>query len=406
MDKKPDDKEDIQPANLSISKDVSEQKTQDKPGSNKQNFALAFVLFSFVLGFLGGWTAIRFIGAPETKQQLTENRQEIVVQEGELISDIADKISPSVVSIAVESTSESSFFRTPTTQESAGTGIILSSDGLVLTNKHVVPKDTTNLSVVLSDGTEYTEVEIIGRDPFNDIAYLKIKDAKDLKPATIGDSSNVRVGEKVLAIGNALGQFKNTVTSGIISGIGRPIVASNGDDESESLQNLFQTDAAINPGNSGGPLVNMNGEVIGINTAVAGGAENIGFAIPVNDVKNGIDSVKQNGKLVRPYLGVRYVAITDDIAKELDLPVKRGAYVYSTTLGSPAVIPNSPADKAGVKSEDIITKIADKQIDENNPLITLVGNHKVGDTIKITILRDGEEKVLDVTLEAAPSSLE
>lgn len=405
MEKKSDEKDESQTPDLSIRKTDMLSNRSEKSSSNKQNFALAFVLFSFVLGFLGGWTAIRFIGAPEAKQQLTENRQEIVVQEGELISDIADKVSPSVVSIAVQSTSNDSFYRMPTTQESAGTGIILSSDGLVLTNRHVVPKDTTNLSIVLSDGTEYTNIEIIGRDPFNDIAYLKIKDAKDLKPAVLGDSSKVRVGEKVLAIGNALGQFKNTVTAGIISGIGRPITASSGDNESESLTNLFQTDAAINPGNSGGPLVNMNGEIIGMNTAVAGGAENIGFAIPINDAKNGIESVKQNGKLIRPYLGVRYVDITDDIAKELSLPVNRGAYVYSTTLGSPAVVPGSPADKAGVKTEDIITKIGDKQIDENNALTTLVGAHKVGDTIKITLLRDGEEKTLDVTLEAAPENL-
>lgn len=405
VEKKSDEKDESQTPDLSIRKTDMLSNRSEKSSSNKQNFALAFVLFSFVLGFLGGWTAIRFIGAPEAKQQLTENRQEIVVQEGELISDIADKVSPSVVSIAVQSTSNDSFYRMPTTQESAGTGIILSSDGLVLTNRHVVPKDTTNLSIVLSDGTEYTNIEIIGRDPFNDIAYLKIKDAKDLKPAVLGDSSKVRVGEKVLAIGNALGQFKNTVTAGIISGIGRPITASSGDNESESLTNLFQTDAAINPGNSGGPLVNMNGEIIGMNTAVAGGAENIGFAIPINDAKNGIESVKQNGKLIRPYLGVRYVDITDDIAKELSLPVNRGAYVYSTTLGSPAVVPGSPADKAGVKTEDIITKIGDKQIDENNALTTLVGAHKVGDTIKITLLRDGEEKTLDVTLEAAPENL-
>jgi serine protease Do len=238
---------------------------------------------------------------------------------------------------------------------SAGTGFIISSDGVIVTNRHVVPSGTTAVSVTLADGTKYDNVQVIGRtsdSSSQDIAFLKIGslNGKTLTPVTIGDSSSVQVGDRVIAIGNALGQFQNTVTTGIISGYGRDVTAGDqsGAQTSENLTDLFQTDAAINEGNSGGPLVNINGEVIGINTAVASGAQNIGFAQPVNDLKALISSVLNNGQLQQPYLGVRYVSLTNDLAQEFNLKVSRGAYITSSDT-EPAIVPGSPAERAGLK---------------------------------------------------------
>lgn len=371
------------------------------------------VLVCSAAGFVGGWAgakAQRQNGlAPSTSQQ-------IISSESELISQIAKDVGPSVVSVNVTSQAigRSDFFGFggPSAQQSAGTGFIVSSEGIIATNRHVVSAagSATAISVTLSDGTELQGVEVIGRtnesDPL-DIAFLKIKDkkGKDLKPVKLGDSGKVEVGDKVVAIGNALGQFQNTVTTGIISGFGRSVVA--GDEtgtRAESLQNLFQTDAAINQGNSGGPLVNMAGEVIGINTAIAGeGAENIGFAIPINDVQTLIRSVLEKGKLERPYLGVRYIPLTDDVAYELNLgETKRGAYIAPQSGGQPSILPDSPAAQAGLKEKDIIVKVNNELINEKNSLTSLVGKHGVGEEITLTIVRDGKQQDIKVTLKAAP----
>jgi serine protease Do len=263
------------------------------------------------------------------------------------------------------------------------------------------------VSITLSDGTTLDNVDVIGRtndsDPL-DVAFLKVNDkkGKTLQPAKLADSSKVQVGDKVVAIGNALGQFQNTVTSGIISGYGRSVQAGDeSGNSSETLQNLFQTDASINQGNSGGPLVNMNSEVIAINTAVAGNAENIGFAIPINDIQGLITSVLKEGKLVRPYLGVRYISLTDDIAYQYNLNVKRGAYL-APGQGQSVILEGSPADKAGLKEKDVIVKINDTAIDENNSLTSVLGRYSVGDTVELTIVRDGKEQMVKATLEAAP----
>ena len=277
---------------------------------------------------------------------------------------------------------------------------------MIVTNRHVVPAGATSVSVTLSDGTTFDDVDIIGRTASNDpldIAFVKIKDTKGVKltSATIGDSSAMKVGGRVIAIGNALGQFQNTVTSGILSGYGREVEASDGN-TTESLQNLFQTDAAINPGNSGGPLVNLTGEVIGINVAVAD-ANNIGFAIPINDVKGLIASVQKNGKLERPYLGVRYVSLTDDLAYYYNLDTKRGAYIAPSQNGQSSVISGSPADKAGLKEKDIIVAINGTAIDEKNSLVSALGKFSVGDTVELKIIRDGKEQTIKLKLEAAPS---
>jgi serine protease Do len=263
-----------------------------------------------------------------------------------------------------------------------------------------------------SDGTELKDVTVIGRTNDNDsldAAFLKINDAKGhtLTPAAIGDSSSVQVGDDVVAIGNALGQFQNTVTSGIISGFGRSVQASDGSGTSaaENLDNLFQTDAAINEGNSGGPLVNLNGQVIGMNTAVAGNAQNIGFAIPINDLKGLIEQVARSGSFSRPYLGVRYVPLSADIAAQYDLTVQKGAFVYpSSDANSPSVLSGSPADKAGVKERDIITAVDGQQIDQSHSLTSMLSPHKPGDKVRLTIIRGGKTITLDVELGALPSS--
>lgn len=368
------------------------------------------VLVSAASGFVGGWAGSR---ANQSVAIDAETSQQIVSSESQLISKIARDVGPSVVSVNVTSRTSGGggfFGLGAREQQSAGTGFIVSKDGVIVTNRHVV-SGGNKVTVTLSDGTELTDVDVVGQTNQGDsldVAFLKVKDAKgkDLQPAKLGDSSKVEVGDKVVAIGNALGQFQNSVTTGIISGYGRDVEASDASGlNTETLQNLFQTDAAINQGNSGGPLVNLSGEVIGINTAVAGeGAENIGFAIPINDTKGLISSVLQTGKLERPYLGVRYISLTDDYAYELGLETKRGAYVLPSESGQPSILKNSPAEKAGLKEKDIITKINDQPVNEKNSLTSLIGRYKVGEEVTVTIIRDGKERSVKVTLEATPGS--
>ena len=360
---------------------------------------LALVFFCFVASFLGAWLLINTgLVKVDSSASIAENKEKIVLQEGEVVADVASRVSPSVVSILTAGEESLSPF-TSVPESGAGTGIVVSKDGYVLTNSHVVPENVTEIQIMMSDETVYSNVRVVGRDPFNDIAFLKIADVADLTPASFGDSAAAQVGQKVVAIGNALGQYQTSVTSGIISAVGRPLTASSGvDGQTESLENLLQTDAAINPGNSGGPLVNLKGEVIGINTAVAASAEGIGFAIPINDAKGLIKSVTKNGRVDRAYLGVRYVTITPALATEEKLAVKQGAYI-KTTEGS-AVITGSPADKAGLKDGDIITQVDDKKIDRRNPLSSILSLYTVNETVELTILRDGKEQKLKATLQA------
>ncbi len=375
----------------------------------KKSKTMLLVLVSIVAGFIGGWA-----GGQNNQLGLapsSDTQQQIIASESQLINQIAKDVGPSVVSVNVSSTaSTNSFFGSDSiAQQSAGTGVIISNDGVIMTNRHVIPATTKSVSVTLSDGTTFEDVEVIGRTNESDsldVAFLKITDSKGkkLSPAKIADSSKVEVGDKVVAIGNALGQFQNTVTSGIISGYGRDVQASDGSGRSvETLQNLFQTDAAINQGNSGGPLVNTNSEVIALNTAVAGGdAQNIGFAIPMNDISGLIDSVLTEGKLLRPYLGVRYISLTDDIAVQYELDAKRGAYLAPANPGTATVLPDSPADKAGLQEEDIIVSVDDVKIDEKNSLTSILGRKSVGDEVTLKVIRGGEEISLKATLEAAP----
>ena len=314
------------------------------------------------------------------------------------ISEIANSVSKSVVSIITNTSTTGSFF-TGQVSQAAGTGFIISSDGYIATNKHVVA-NATKIGVILDDGSTYEDVELIGTDPINDFAIIKIKDVKDLTPIKIGDSKTTNIGQQVVAIGNALGTYQNSVTSGIISGKGRSLTASDSSRTTyETLSDMIQTDAAINGGNSGGPLVNAAGEVIGINTAYASQGNNVGFAIPINSVKGIMTGVLKDGKFKRAVLGVRYQTITPLIAKEKKLDVTAGAYVKGSNNAS-AVIKGSAGDKAGIKDGDIITAVNGTKIGTAGSLGSLIGEYAVGDTVKLEVYRDKKYIELDVKLEA------
>jgi serine protease Do len=364
-----------------------------------QTVAIMALVFGLVGGALGSYVFIRYFASA-----IPADRKQLVVQENSAVVDVASKVSPSVVSITSKTVTRG-FFGNVQQAEGAGTGMIVTSDGLIMTNRHVVDDANATYTVVTSDGKSYP-AKVVSRDNTNDIAFVRIS-ASGLKPVELADSGTVKVGQRVIAIGNALGQFQNTVTEGIVSGLSRGVTAGDNSaigGNSEDLQDLLQTDAAINPGNSGGPLVNLEGQVVGINTAVAGqGAQNIGFAIPVNDAKPLIASVKSSGRIVRPYLGVRYVALDQQVAQANNLKLTQGAWIQAADDANPGVLPDSPAAKAGLKDGDIITKIGNTKIDATHSLQSLVGKYKVGDKVTMTINRDGKDQTVTVTLEEAPA---
>lgn len=370
-----------------------------QPRNKAKIIVIASIVGLIILCIIGGILGSRLFSALENNNALTgrdtvkDDGNKIITQEEENVANLVSKVSPSVVSIVT--TSEGESFYGPTVESGAGTGIIVGRDGYVMTNKHVV-SGTNEVGVVLTDGTTYENVKVIGSDPLNDIAFLKIDGVKDLPAAELGDSGSIRVGQKVVAIGNSLGQYQNTVTSGIISGTGRPIAAQDGETV-ENLNDLIQTDTAINPGNSGGPLLNLAGQVIGINTAIIEDAQGIGFAIPVNTTKGLLKGVLAGKGVERAYLGLNYIPITADVVKRFDLKVKQGAYIRSSEGQSP-IVSGSPADKAGVKENDIVTKVSGVELGASAGLSSLVAEYAPGDTVELTIIRDGKEMTLRVTL--------
>ncbi|MEY4745249.1 MAG: hypothetical protein RL272_1194, partial [Candidatus Parcubacteria bacterium] len=282
----------------------------------------------------------------------------------------------------------------------AGSGFIVSADGTVVTNKHVVADEAADYTVIMQDGRKFPG-KVLGRDPSNDIAIIKIEkaDGKDFPFIPFGDSSKLKVGQRAIAIGYALGRFDNTASTGIVSGLDRSIQAGDGMNQAEDLFGIIQTDAAINPGNSGGPLLNLNGEAVGVNVAIVQGSQNIGFALPINDVRKVVESVAKGGKISRPFLGVRYVMIDKDLKDKNQLPVDYGALVVrgqdKTEL---AVMPGSPADLAGIVENDIILEVDGKKLGDDNPLFVAVAKHDVGDKVAMKILHKGQEKTVEVTL--------
>ena len=383
----------------SESEEKSTPKTEKKPKvkTGKNRFA---TFASLVAVALSGTALYYAYNRPTTSIFHSNNsasNNAATFAEGS-ISEIANSVSKSVVSIITNTSTTGSFF-TGQVSQAAGTGFIISSDGYIATNKHVVA-NATKIGVILDDGSTYEDVELIGTDPINDFAIIKIKDVKDLTPIKIGDSKTTNIGQQVVAIGNALGTYQNSVTSGIISGKGRSLTASDSSRTTyETLSDMIQTDAAINGGNSGGPLVNAAGEVIGINTAYASQGNNVGFAIPINSVKGIMAGVLKDGKFERAVLGVRYQTITPLIAKEKKLDVTAGAYVKGSNNVS-AVIKGSAGDKAGIKDGDIITAVNDTKIGTAGSLGSLIGEYAVGDTVKLEAYRDKKYVQLDVKLEA------
>ncbi|MBQ3293115.1 trypsin-like peptidase domain-containing protein [Candidatus Saccharibacteria bacterium] len=379
-----------------------ETKIEEIKVSNANKSIVAIAIFALLLGSAGlalGWIAYEKSNTPITFLGGGSDGNSANFVEGS-IADIADKVSKSVVSITT-STKATDFFGQSYDSSAAGTGIIVTEDGYVLTNKHVI-NGASKVTVILDDGTTYEDVKVVATDPLNDIAFLKINDVDNLPAAKLGDSKTISVGQQVIAIGNALGQYQNTVTSGIISGTGRSITASDGSGyNAESLSDMIQTDAAINSGNSGGPLVNAAGEVIGINTATSSSAENMGFAIPISSVKGMLSQLTETGKAERAYLGVYSVEITPEAAKAYNLPVNSGAYLYSSSSYS-AIIKNSPAAKGGLKDKDIVTKINGVEVGNTGSLSSLIGEYKPGDTVQLTVIREGKETAINVTLEGYP----
>ena len=373
----------------------NEKKSQAKTGKNR------FATFASLVAVALSGTALYYAyNRPTTSIFHSSNsasNNAATFAEGS-ISEIANSVSKSVVSIITNTSTTGSFF-TGQVSQAAGTGFILSSDGYIATNKHVVA-NATKIGVILDDGSTYEDVELIGTDPINDFAIVKIKDVKDLTPIKIGDSKTTNIGQQVVAIGNALGTYQNSVTSGIISGKGRSLTASDSSRTTyETLSDMIQTDAAINGGNSGGPLVNAAGEVIGINTAYASQGNNVGFAIPINSGKGIMAGVLKDAKFERAVLGVRYQTITPLIAKEKKLDVTAGAYVKGSNNAS-AVIKGSAGDKAGIKDGDIITAVNGTKIGTAGSLGSLIGEYAVGDTVKLEVYRDKKYVQLDVKLEA------
>ncbi len=362
---------------------------------------------------------------PETKQGALTSRSE-----DELVTSLVKKVQPAVVSISISKNIRSFSNRTgpnvflfddffeqfgfpsqvpqPQPQPEqpqgsqkqvvgGGTGFIITADGMIVTNKHVVSDEEAEYTVTTNDGKSYPS-KILAQDPVNDFAIMKI-DAKGLPTVTLGDSDAIAIGQTVVAIGNSLAQFPNTVTKGVVSGLGRRVTAGDSRGMSEVIEGAIQTDAAINPGNSGGPLVNLRGEVVGINTAVSQAGQLIGFAIPVNEAKRAIASVKKEGKIVRPWLGVRYVLLTKEIAEKNQLSVDYGALLLrGQTPTDFAVIPGSPADKVGLAENDIILEIDGATIDDDHPLSRVVARKNPGDTVTLKVLSKGKEKIVKVAL--------
>ena len=287
-------------------------------------------------------------------------------------------------------------------QVGGGSGFLVSNDGMIVTNNHVVADETAKYSIVLNDGTTYT-VDILGRDPQLDVAILKINQPiqKALTFVQFGDSTSLKLGQTVVAIGNALAEFQNSVSVGVVSGLSRTIIASDEFGQSEQLNQVIQTDAAINPGNSGGPLLNTSGEVIGVNVATSRGAENIGFALPAQVVAQVVDSVKKYGEIVRPFIGVRFMMVTPRLVKSNNLPVDYGAIVLRGQKPEElAIVPGSPADKSGILENDIILSVDGEELRDKD-LSTILRTKAVGQEIILKILSNGQEKTVKIMLEKA-----
>ncbi|QQG42403.1 MAG: trypsin-like peptidase domain-containing protein [Candidatus Giovannonibacteria bacterium] len=407
---------------------------------SKQQLVLLVLLVSFVTALVTGIVAVTLLN--QAPQPITQTVQRVIektigslpeplkkdekkeleanaMARDVLIEDIVQRVSPSVVSIVaakdipvieqyfINPFPNDDFFGdiripqyrqrgTERRQVSSGSGFFVSSDGYILTNRHVVEDAEAEYSVIMNDGRKL-KAKVLARDVLNDAAVLKVDGT--YVPIDLGDSESLRIGQTAIAIGNALGEFQNTVSIGVISGLRRTIIASGALSGPEELSQLIQTDAAINLGNSGGPLLNLRGGAIGLNTAKAQNAENVGFAIPINQIKRALRDVQTKGRIVNPYVGVRYVLVTPQLKEKNKLSVDYGALITQGAGGEDAVLLNSPASKAGIKESDIILEFGGIKVNIDNPLNKLIQLHSVGDKVTIKILRDGREIKLELTLE-------
>lgn len=370
-----------------------------------KGFLVGLVIGGIAVGGIGGGILLdrKILVRNNGGVTISGNRE--IVNEESVVTRVVEQVTDSVVTVSISKTQRifdpfgfdffGGFFSIPKPQEQKieqdiGTGFIISEDGLIVTNKHVVADTGAKYKVVIGKD-EVVEVKDIYRDPISDLAILRV-DKKGLRPIKLGDSDKLKVGQTVIAIGTALGEFRSTVTTGVISGLGRGITAGGPFEGSEKLDNVIQTDAAINPGNSGGPLLNSSGEVIGVNVAVSQAGQNIGFALPINIVKDSIANFKTTGEFERPFLGVSYRMISKQAAILNEVPA--GAYVQEVTA-------DSPADRAGIKQGDIITEIdGQKLVDgKDTSLATLVNKKKIGESMSIKYWRDNKETTVSVTLE-------
>jgi serine protease Do len=382
---------------------------------------LISVVFGSLFGFMAGGTAnllfpslAKKFGKVIPQSQDLQTVKERIVQEDSAVTDVVAKSTPAVVSIIITKDvpkyrdffGNPFFFFNPGQQQQGtekqqiggGSGFFVSSDGMIVTNRHVVADTQADYTVVSNDGKEYP-AKLLARDPVRDIAVIKI-DGDNFPVVTLGDSDSLKVGQTVIAIGNSLGEFANSVSKGIISGLQRNVTAGSGFGATEQLTNIIQTDAAINPGNSGGPLLDISGNVIGVNVAMAQGAENIGFALPINQVKRIINQVKTQGKISMPFLGVRYVIIDQAIKQQNNLSFDYGALVIrGQNVTDLAVVPGSPADKAGIVENDIILEISGTKVTQDNQLGDIISNYNVGDVLTLKVWHRGETKDAKVTLE-------
>lgn len=381
--------------------------------------ALVILIIGMVLGALGGGVAGGMVATNAIRAELaakpttivssttasteTPNAAQIVSIKTDTNSaaiDAVQKVRPAVVTVINQLPPQRtfSFFGDNVTNPTAsGSGVIISPQGYIVTNNHVIDNNVS-LQVIFADGSK-TSAKLIGTDQYADIAVIKV-DGEVPAVAQLGDSDSLKIGETVIAIGSALGDFKNTVTEGVISAVGRSLDTGNG----YSLENMLQTDAAINHGNSGGPLVNLSGQVIGINTAIVRGsdfsgdvAEGLGFSIPSRTVSEVAAQLIAKGYFDRPFLGISYQTITPEIAKANGLPMDWGIYVQRVEAGT-------AADQAGVKAGDILTQISGDAIDGDNSFFNVLNRHKVGEGISLTVWRDGQTLTLETTLQSRPHS--
>ena len=362
-----------------------------------------------------------------TNLSIDESSVSSLQTENDLVVTMIEKVNPAVVSVVVtkdvpvyeryyEEFDPWGWFgggiSIPRTREKGteereiggGSGFIVSDDGLIVTNRHVVSDTEAKYSILMNDGKTY-DVEVLARDTQLDIAVLKIVDLPsdaELSHLSFGDSEKLKLGQRVVAIGNALAEFRNSVSVGVVSGLARSITATDDAGRSENLEQVIQTDAAINPGNSGGPLLNIQGEVIGVNVATSRGADNIGFALPAHVIKGVVESVRENGKIVRPFLGIRYTMINKELQEKNNISVDYGALVARGKNNDElAVMPGSPADKAGIVENDIIIEIDGEKLQDRD-LATILRTKNVGDVIKVKILHKGEENEREIELVEMP----